>query len=365
MKAKMSWMGRAVALALIAIPALTPTTGHAQVPQTINYQGSLTDTSGKPITASLGITFRLYDGPAGPGSTLLWQETQTVNVANGTFSVVLGADPDNLLAPSVFDIPLYLGIAVGGDAEMIPRLALAAVGYSFRSLLPTGAVMFFDLPACPTGWSEMDAARGRALVGLPDAGTLGGFTGTPLGDLENRAHTHNVDPAAVASTTVNTHSHSVGPLSLTTSSHTGHSHGVDPPNTTSSEDSHNHRWAYIDANEVWRSYSSAGGAVQMIDYGTSGNEVTLLSDRFAVSVASESSSTRYYYTDNDSHTHSTNISGFNSSTSGGHAHGVSIETDTGTGGAHGHSVNVANTTSSTVGTAEVMPYLQLRVCRKN
>lgn len=60
---------------------------------------------------------------------------------------------------------------------------------------PTGAVMFFNLATCPTGWSELTAARGRYLVGLPSGGTLAGTAGTALGDLENRptgAHTHTI-----------------------------------------------------------------------------------------------------------------------------------------------------------------------------
>ncbi len=63
---------------------------------------------------------------------------------------------------------------------------------------PAGAVMFFNLTSCPTGWSEMTSARGRYLVGLPSDGVLGGIAGSPLRNLENRPvgrHTHTVsDP---------------------------------------------------------------------------------------------------------------------------------------------------------------------------
>jgi hypothetical protein len=66
---------------------------------------------------------------------------------------------------------------------------------------PAGAVMYFDLPACPTGWSSFDAGRGRYLVGLPVGGTPGAAVGTPLSDQENRPtgqHTHAVnDPGHV------------------------------------------------------------------------------------------------------------------------------------------------------------------------
>ncbi len=53
--------------------------------------------------------------------------------------------------------------------------------------IPTGAVMFFNLASCPTGWTELTAARGRTVVGLPSGGTLAGTAGTALSNLENRA----------------------------------------------------------------------------------------------------------------------------------------------------------------------------------
>ena len=43
---------------------------------------------------------------------------------------------------------------------------------------PAGAVMFFNLASCPAGWSELAAAQGRYLVGVPGGGTLGGTSGT-------------------------------------------------------------------------------------------------------------------------------------------------------------------------------------------
>ncbi|MBI5631587.1 MAG: hypothetical protein HY921_11980 [Elusimicrobia bacterium] len=58
---------------------------------------------------------------------------------------------------------------------------------SWQALLPTGAVMFFDLASCPSGWAPMVAARGRYLVGLPAGGALSGTAGTALSNLENRA----------------------------------------------------------------------------------------------------------------------------------------------------------------------------------
>ena len=64
--------------------------------------------------------------------------------------------------------------------------------------LPGGAVAFFNLQTCPSGWSEFPAARGRYIVGMPAGGTVGAAVGTALSNGENRAvgqHNHAVtDP---------------------------------------------------------------------------------------------------------------------------------------------------------------------------
>jgi hypothetical protein len=70
---------------------------------------------------------------------------------------------------------------------------------------PAGAVMFFNLAACPAGWSEFAPAQGRTVVGTPVGGTTGGVVGVPLANLENRPHTHSltrakVDPSTFSNT---------------------------------------------------------------------------------------------------------------------------------------------------------------------
>ena len=64
--------------------------------------------------------------------------------------------------------------------------------------IPAGAVGFFQLASCPSGWTEFAPARGRYVVGVPEGGALGGTAGTGLANLENRAvgtHTHGItDP---------------------------------------------------------------------------------------------------------------------------------------------------------------------------
>jgi len=59
--------------------------------------------------------------------------------------------------------------------------------------VPKGAVMSFNLTACPVGWSELVSARGRYLVGSYGSAGVGNSVGQALTPGENRPtgnHTH-------------------------------------------------------------------------------------------------------------------------------------------------------------------------------
>ena len=102
----------------------------AAIPPTLNYQGHLTDRSGKPIDGTAKMMFAIYDVDI--GGTALWGESLEVAVAQGVFSVELGGK----LFPfplGLFERPLWIGMAVGGDAEMIPRRPISSVGFSFKA----------------------------------------------------------------------------------------------------------------------------------------------------------------------------------------------------------------------------------------
>ena len=105
-----------------------------QIPQSINYQGVLTEPAGGPVpNGNYDITFRLYDADA--GGTLLWNETQLVAVENGIFNVILGDVTPFALD---FDAPYWLSIQVAVDPELSPRVELTGVPYSFSSASTEG-----------------------------------------------------------------------------------------------------------------------------------------------------------------------------------------------------------------------------------
>lgn len=102
---------------------------HAAPPQTINYQGYLTNPGGTPVNNAVVMTFKLYD--AASGGAVLYTETQlSVNVANGNFNAVVGAVTPITLP---FDVQYWLSVAINSDPEMSPRQPLASSPYAFRA----------------------------------------------------------------------------------------------------------------------------------------------------------------------------------------------------------------------------------------
>jgi len=89
---------------------------------------------------------------------------------------------------------------VAGDATVNGNLDVGTLNGTDPAALqiPSGAVMFFNLSSCPSGWSPLPGAAGRYLVGLPAGGALGATVGYALTPQENRPvgrHTHGVvDP---------------------------------------------------------------------------------------------------------------------------------------------------------------------------
>jgi len=103
----------------------------AGVPQLLNYQGYLADSAGSPLDTEVTIQFVIYDDSL--AGTPLWQQAFTnVSITAGRYQALLGSDGS--LDDSVFSgSNRFLGITVGGDAELTPRTRLVSVPYSLRS----------------------------------------------------------------------------------------------------------------------------------------------------------------------------------------------------------------------------------------
>ena len=143
---------RTAAILLSVFIALGGGSLLAQVPQRLNYQGYLTNTSSAPISnPSLSIVFKIYNVPV--GGSALFTEIQTVPVTNGLFNVILGTN-SALTLP--FDVQYYLGVTVGADAEMTPRQALTSSPYALNAAtVADGAITLPKIAAngCVVGQS--------------------------------------------------------------------------------------------------------------------------------------------------------------------------------------------------------------------
>ncbi|UCH83146.1 MAG: tail fiber domain-containing protein [Candidatus Latescibacterota bacterium] len=148
----------------------------ADVPRLINYQGTLEDDRGRPITGTHDLTFTIYpsDDPSPP---VLWTETHTdVPVDAGLFSVTLGdttAIPEGLFG----DGDRWMGIAVDGGPEMTPRVRITSVPWSFRSALAdsAGDVLWDDISDMPDGFADGEDDVG----GAGDGHSLDARDGSP------------------------------------------------------------------------------------------------------------------------------------------------------------------------------------------
>lgn len=340
------------------------TVARAGAPPYVPVQGFLTDADDIPVKQVVDMRFAIYD--RSQAGTEIWSESQAVSVADGLFTAYLGQQ--ETLDLTIFKTldNLWLGIQVGTDQEM-PRIALGSIpyaGYSEHSSytagsgvsisagnvisgtlgdsieseeitdgtiqladlsrnacatndiiswngsawvctappsgtggVPSGAVMTFNLTSCPPGWSELTSARGRALVGLPDPGSLSGTYGSALGDLQPRTVTG-----------VPAHVHQIAPPASATGDSGSHAHGINDPG-------HRHPYAVWEAGgSLWSPVPSIGSQVT---YNTS-NAVT----------------------------------------------GITLQSAP----AHSHSVDISPFDSASAGVAAVdvsMPYIQLLVCQKD
>jgi len=134
-------------LAMIALLVAAQTAGALPLPAalrapsgastgTIAYQGRLADSAGAPLTGTYNMIFRLYD--VGMGGAPLWEEQWTgpngVKVRDGLFNVMLGSLTALPQAVITGHDQLFLGITVGTDNEMAPRVQLGSVPFAVQAL---------------------------------------------------------------------------------------------------------------------------------------------------------------------------------------------------------------------------------------
>jgi len=210
-------------------------------PSTIPYQGRIANVAGAPLTGLYPMAFRLYGAAA--GGSPLWEEQWTgpnsVAVSDGLFNVMLGSL--NPIAPAIVagTDSLFLGITVGTDDEMTPRVQVGTVPYAIQALsvpdasidatkladgavtadkladgisfAPPGAILMWSGPlsAIPAGWALCDGANGTpdlrdrfilSVASGENPGATGGAASvTPSGAISGGAHSHTGRTATIGS----------------------------------------------------------------------------------------------------------------------------------------------------------------------
>ncbi|MEX2234620.1 MAG: tail fiber domain-containing protein [Cyclobacteriaceae bacterium] len=130
----------------------------SQMPKTLSYQGNVSDASG-PLSGTYALTFRIYDSATGGG--MLWSETNdAVPIVNGNFSIILGK---SVSVDIEANTSLWLGITVGTNPEVSPRVELTGSLYALGMALPykvksSSSISLFSIEA--TG----DSARAGEFI---------------------------------------------------------------------------------------------------------------------------------------------------------------------------------------------------------
>jgi hypothetical protein len=135
-----------ICILLLAVSIL-----QADIPETINFQGVLTDDQDNFVDGSYTVTFSIYSSES--GGSALWSETTDVTCMNGLFDVVLG-----LTIPLTidFDEPYWLGCTLAGDSEMTPRYRLTSVPYAYWTAVSDSAkgVRWSNVSGMPAGFAD-------------------------------------------------------------------------------------------------------------------------------------------------------------------------------------------------------------------
>ncbi len=150
------------ALLVATVVIMVSGAASAEIPQVLGYQGRITDNSGVPVAdGTYAMRFRIYDDET--AGALLWDSNDdSVVVAGGAFSVMLGESPQPTLSLA-FDEDYWLLVTFDGE-DQLPRKRLGSVGYAYMA---SGIV-----PG-----TEMVDSRGNPIFKGTNLGTGAGLRG--------------------------------------------------------------------------------------------------------------------------------------------------------------------------------------------
>ena len=121
---------------LLTVLGIISISHSGSAPHLMTYQGYLHDkTTGNPFNGDISITFNFYDSDT--AGNLLLSVGKQVEVRNGVYNIIIdnpgmGFNPPIPMMSLLFQkhSQVWLGIQVGFDAEMAPRIQMTSVPYA-------------------------------------------------------------------------------------------------------------------------------------------------------------------------------------------------------------------------------------------
>ncbi len=170
--------------ALVAVVSLVCTGAALGAPARIPLRGTLTDSAGTPVDGTVTATFSLY-GDASGGSPF-HTETQELSIDVGELDTALGVGAALDLGQLAARDDVWLGIRLGNDEELAPRLKLGTVPYAATA----AQVPWTRVTGVPSLQARVTGVcgAGSAMTGVAADGTVTcGPVGTGGGSLEQLA----------------------------------------------------------------------------------------------------------------------------------------------------------------------------------
>ncbi len=211
-------LGALLAIAGFATFFAVPAHTDAAINPQINFQGKLTNPDGTNVTdGTYSIVFSIYT--VASGGTAVWTETQnSVTVSSGIFQVSLGSVTALPGSVNFASSSLYLGIKVGSDAEMTPRIQFTAAPYAFNASTADNATQLGGIAS--SGYVQLSPGSQQSgninISGSVSAGSSLTFTAASAAGIQS-ASSQSLNITGNAASTFST---SAGQLTLQSGSGT-------------------------------------------------------------------------------------------------------------------------------------------------
>ena len=169
-------------ISICLVMIMVASAASAAVPHVFNYQGYVSELDGTPLNGNFDLDFRIYDVSSGVNPPLWTEIHPLVNVSEGVFSVLLGSLVD--LPPAVLEEDaLWVGVTVGFDTEIAPRMQVTSTPWAYRAAIADSAVVSGGGGGGSGTVTRIDAGVGLTGGPITTSGTLSVAEGGIIGEM--------------------------------------------------------------------------------------------------------------------------------------------------------------------------------------